>query len=167
MNYGELKTQIDSGLNRGSTLTDAVDTALRGAILWVESEQPKMPYLYKTDSQVLAPPVVDLVLPDRMKAMDFARIVENDEYYYLTKIEPMEQAKALTQLPTGFWYESGTTMVLAQIPDEAYTLEWGYFQGTDLDDTVLVAASEHWLFDHARTLLEFTTFRNMAFHVRM
>lgn len=154
MTFAELQTRVRGIVNLGTTADAFIPNALRDALRMVE-RQHDLQYMDRWFSFTIDKDKPDprlLALPGLVKAFRFIRIMQaSGVFLYLPKVEPMDHASVGTGMPSGFYLDGVTNIVLDNTPTEDYAAELGVRLFTD--QAALVDGSEHWLFENGADAL--------------
>jgi hypothetical protein len=161
MNLGEFHSNVETALNRGTTLTTRIPGRVKQAVMWLERNYTFSHMERFRLLQVVAlDRTVDLPSNEIIKGFKFCRFINGDgSYRYLNKINPQDSLGIVTKdssaassdiTPSAFWTIGNQLMVFNAVPSANMTGEAMWWSYTDWPTDL---ASEHALLSVASDVL--------------
>lgn len=170
MNLGELHTELKNAIRRGTSMDAHIPGFVRKGVRWLERNKT-LQYMrqYATitiDPAVEGTPQFIELEGNGIKAVKMFRWVPSTtlgDYIYLRRIDPGDMHQPLSGIPTAYWLDGVSRLVLSATPTEALT---GELVVEKYSAWPTSPTATHWLLDYAEDLLFHLGMWNFAVHAR-
>ena len=129
-------TDVSAELRRGSAFDSSIPLKAQQAVRWLEDRHTwlHMETFNSGALDTLSAYPRRIAVPSGYKSMEFWRLLKDGDagYRYLTKVDPKDNSRVLTEMPEGYWVSGKNYFWLDNTPDKDYSYEWKYNAYTTL-----------------------------------